>query len=155
MGTLGQKEVNLLLSSCMYYPGYTPFSLPLSPACCAPSTLGTTYRARYQFSGPSPLFVLPTAGGGGQALKVDDDRERGAQDDSGGGQPCTRGAEIWLAVWLLMPSPGKVAELRGEDAIAESSWEQELLWKPSSQAQDPLRPPHYPLWEGLAGCTNF
>lgn len=77
-------------------------------------------HARYQFSGPSPLFVLPTAAGRGQALKVEVDRERGAQDDWREGQPGTRGAGSWLAVWLLMPSPGKVAELRGEDAVALS-----------------------------------
>lgn len=80
----------------------------------------TAYQARYQFSGPSPLSVLPTAGGGGPALKVEVDRERGAQDDWGEGQPGTQGAGIWLAAWLLMPSPEKVAELRGKDAVALS-----------------------------------
>lgn len=87
----GRKKFILLLFSYVSYPGDSPFSLPLSPACCAPSTMGTAYHARYQLSGPSPLFVSPAAGGGGQALQVEDDRERGARDDWGEGQPGTQG----------------------------------------------------------------
>lgn len=120
-GYLGAERSSFCyFSAACLIQGTHPSLCPFPPACCAPSTMGTAYHARYQLSGPSPLFVLPTASGGGQALKVDDDRERGAQDAWGEGQPGIQGARIWLAVWLLMPSPGKVAELRGEDAIALS-----------------------------------
>lgn len=93
----GRRKFSLLLFSYMSYPGYTPFSLPLSPACCAPSTMGTAYHARYQFSDPSPLFNLPTAGGRGQALKVEVIEKEGHRM-TGEGQPGTWGAGIWLAV---------------------------------------------------------
>lgn len=63
------------------------------------------------------------------------------------------GAGIWLAVWLLMPSPGKVAELRGEDAAAPSP--------PGSRSccGNPAARPKTPLnilsgWDLLAAQTT-